>query len=181
MTRRPAPADIEIIATGGNFEKRTASDGSLFYDLGNTSQLEHLLQSADAPNAVINTLFLKDSSSFTDLDRQNICTAVAMSPLPRVIVIHGTSTLAETARAIYQLSLEKTVIISGTSQSVELNLAQSFFNLGAAVSLVQALPPGVYGCMNGRIIHPMSLRKDPETGRFDTASGEHLRYTKSPQ
>ena len=41
------------------------------------------------------------------------------------------------------------------------------FNIGTAVGAVQALPPGVYIAMNGRIWNPARVRKNVEANRFE--------------
>ena len=179
--QRPNPADIDIISTGGHFEKRKSQDGALVYEPASNSFVEDMLAEVLGPAAAIKTAFLKDSSTFTDEDRRLICEQVEHCPMPRVVVLHGTSTLDETARFLFQMNLQKTIVLTGTTRRMDERPSEAFFNLGAAIGLVQAMPYGVYGVMNGRIIPPMSLRKDPVTGRYDTASGEHLSYTPTRQ
>jgi len=174
MSKRAQPPDIEIIATGGFFEKRKAQNGIAQYPNVNESCVNQSLSKALGPPVLVTTLFLKDSSSITDDDRQLISEKVILSPLPRIIIVHGTSTLDVTTRFLYQFGLKKTIVLTGTTSGFEDRPEEGFFNLGAAIGLVQALPHGVYGVMNGRIIPPMSLRKDEQSGRFDIASGEHL-------
>lgn len=177
MTKRPQPADIDVIATGGHIEQRRNHSGLESYFASETSRIETLLVEALGPNASVKTLFLKNSSNLTADDRDAIFEAVEFTPSSRVVIIHGTTTLDETARFLFSKQLEKTIVLTGTTREFQERPAEAFFNLGAAISLVQALPFGVYGALNGRIIPPMSLRKDPNTGRFDTASGEYLTYS----
>lgn len=177
MMKRPAPSDIDIIVTGGHFERRRNAAGAEFYETNGKSQTEALIMEALGPTPAVRTVFLKDSSSLTQEDRQTICEAAELTPSSRIVIVHGTSTLDETARFLFGMQLQKTIILTGTTAEFSKRPAEAFFNLGSAISLAQALPFGVYGAMNGRIIPPMSLRKDADTGRFDTASGEHLTYT----
>ena len=175
MRKKPDPADIEIIATGGNFEKRfEVADEAALYTDATGSQSEKMLAEALGPTAAIQTVFLKDSSKMSDEDRRTICEAARLSPLPRIVILHGTSTLDVTTRFLFQMNLKKTIVLTGTTANFEDRPSEAYFNLGTAIGLVQALPFGVYPVMNGRILRPMSLRKDSNTGRFDTASGEHL-------
>ncbi|NQY15279.1 MAG: asparaginase [Henriciella sp.] len=174
MFKRPQPPDIEIIATGGFFEKRNLKDGVAHYPNVNESYINKSLSKALGPPVLVTTLFLKDSSNITDDDRRLISEKVILSPLPRIIIVHGTSTLDVTTRFLFNFGLKKTIVLTGTTSGFDDRPEEGLFNLGAAIGLVQALPHGVYGVMNGRIIPPMSLRKDAQSGRFDTASGEHL-------
>lgn len=176
MTKRQEPADIDIIATGGNFENQRSNNGIPAGKGAAISQIEELIVQALGPAAAIRTLFLKNSSGLTQNDRSAISEAVEFAPSSRVVIVHGTSTMDETARFLCSKHLSKTIVLTGTTVGFLTRPAEAFFNLGAAISLVQALPFGVYAAMNGRIIPPMSLRKDSETGRFDIASGEYLVY-----
>jgi L-asparaginase len=45
--------------------------------------------------------------------------------------------------------------------------SDGLFNLGSALSFVQALPPGVYIAMNGRYFNWDRVRKNRETGTFE--------------
>ena len=179
MPPRPSPADIELIATGGHFEARTAESGPDRYLATQHSRAQELLSAALGPDVAIKTLPLKDSSSMTDEDRSTILEAVQKSPLPRIVIIHGTTTLDTTARYLHRLAHGKTIVLTGTTAILEQNPVEAHFNLGAAIGLVQALPTGVYGVMNGRIIPAMNLRKDERSGRFDIASGEYLLFYQS--
>jgi L-asparaginase len=45
--------------------------------------------------------------------------------------------------------------------------SDGLFNLGSAISYVQALPPGVYIAMNGTHFDWDNVRKNRETGVFE--------------
>lgn len=49
--------------------------------------------------------------------------------------------------------------------------SDGMFNLGSALSFVQVLPPGVYVAMNGRYLRWDQVRKNRETGVFETTGG----------
>jgi L-asparaginase len=46
--------------------------------------------------------------------------------------------------------------------------SDGLFNLGSAISFVQALPTGVYVAMNGRCFDWDDVRKDRAAGTFET-------------
>jgi len=48
--------------------------------------------------------------------------------------------------------------------------SDGLFNLGSALSLVQVLPPGIYIAMNGRHFEWDKVRKNRETGVFESIS-----------
>ena len=46
--------------------------------------------------------------------------------------------------------------------------SDGMFNLGSALSFVQVLPPGVYVAMNGKYFPWNKVRKNRQTGVFET-------------
>ena len=50
--------------------------------------------------------------------------------------------------------------------------SDGMFNLGSALSFVQVLPPGVYVAMNGRCFRWDEVRKNTQTGVFETTNDE---------
>jgi L-asparaginase len=61
----------------------------------------------------------------------------------------------------------KTIVLTGSMQPARLRVTDAEFNLGTAVAAVQALPPGVYIVMNGRIFNPDRCRKNVAGHRFE--------------
>ena len=60
-------------------------------------------------------------------------------------------------------------MLTGSQQPARFTNSNAIFNIGCAIAAVQILRPGVYIAMNGRIFEPDSVRKNPNTGRFEDA------------
>ena len=108
----------------------------------------------------------KDSLEMTDTDRQTIRNQVQNCRHNRILITHGTDTLADTARALKDIK-NKTVVLTGAMQPARLRSTDAIFNVGFAVSAVQTLPPGVYITMNGRVFEAGKVRKNRQAGRFE--------------
>jgi L-asparaginase len=87
----------------------------------------------------------------------------------RIVVTHGTDTMAETATVLGPglQGLSKTVVLTGAMVPYKFGSSDGMFNLGTAMAFVQTLPAGVYVAMNGRCFTWDSVRKDKATGFFE--------------
>jgi L-asparaginase len=115
----------------------------------------------------ITTPMMIDSLEMTDADRARIALLCAEAVESRIVVTHGTDTMVETAAAIAARVAGKTVVLTGAMIPYAFGSSDGLFNLGSALSLAQALPPGVYVAMNGRFFPWDRVRKNRETGVFE--------------
>ena len=63
--------------------------------------------------------------------------------------------------------MRKTIVLTGAMVPYAFGSSDGMFNLGSAISFVQALAPGVYVAMNGRAFGWDRVRKNRETGVFE--------------
>lgn len=158
---------IRILATGGTLDKEyNKLSGELVFT---RSHLAEILDQARVRVPVaIETVMLKDSLHMDAADREVILARCRAAPEERLIVTHGTDTLAETARLLGEKLTDKTVVLVGAMIPYAFGGSDAMFNLGCAVAAVQACPPGVWVTMNGRIFPFDDVRKDKAAGDFTT-------------
>ncbi len=159
---------IHILTTGGTIDK-TYYDATSVYEVGEP-QIAHILREANVTVPYeIETLFRKDSLELTDADRAEIAEHVRRVPGRRVVITHGTDTMVETARALQALQAVegKTVVLVGSLNPARFKESDAVFNVGFAMAAVQALPPGAYIAMNGRLFDPAHVRKNRAENRFE--------------
>jgi L-asparaginase len=90
-------------------------------------------------------------------------------PESRIVITHGTDTMAVTARCLDAAGLaDKTVVLTGAMVPYKFGSSDGLFNLGSALAFAQALPPGVYVAMNGRCFPAARVKKNKQTGIFET-------------
>jgi L-asparaginase len=93
----------------------------------------------------------------------------AASAEQAIVITHGTDTMVQTARALAAAAIRgKTIVLTGAMVPYAFGSSDGLFNLGSALSFVQVLPPGVYVAMNGRHFQWDAVRKNMETGCFET-------------
>jgi L-asparaginase len=157
---------IRIFVTGGTFDKEyNELTGQLFFK--DTHMSEILKLGRSRVEVTIRTLMMVDSLEMTDEDRQMIAQQCARANEGRIIITHGTDTMAETARTLAEKKLQKTIVLTGAMIPYKFGSSDGLFNLGSALAFVQALPHGVYVAMNGRFFHWDNVRKNRKTGEFE--------------
>ena len=157
---------IRILVTGGTFDKEyNENTGQLFFK--NTHIAEMLRLGRSQVEVTIRTIMMVDSLEMTDADRAVIVQNCRQSEENRIVVTHGTDTMTETAAAIARAVSGKTVVLTGAMIPYAFGSSDGLFNLGSALSFVQALPAGVYIAMNGKCFRWDRVRKNRERGEFE--------------
>ncbi len=156
---------IDIFTTGGTIDK-IYFDAKSDYEIGDPQIVELLRDANLSVDYRVIPLLRKDSLQLTDADRQLIRQAVAESPMPQVVITHGTDTMITTGKALQGLA-DKTVVLTGAMQPARFRFTDAIYNVASALTAVQILPPGVYIAMNGQIFDPDKARKNVKLNRFE--------------
>lgn len=157
---------IRLFVTGGTFDKEYDEVRGVlsFRDTHVPRMLDLGRCRLDVTTDV---LLLKDSLDLTDADRATIVNACARCPETAIVITHGTDTMVETARAIAAQVTGRTIVLTGAMIPFAFGSSDGLFNLGSALSFVQALPAGVYIAMNGRCFTHDNVRKNRDIGMFE--------------
>lgn len=161
-------ADIRIITTGGTFDKQyNPIEGQLTFV---ESQLPKILKdSRTTTNITLECPIAIDSLFMNDNEREEIVKSIFNSLEEKVIVIHGTDTMTETAELAKKMQQDNdnhTIVFTGAMVPYSLKDSDAVYNLGCAQIAVQLLPAGVYICMNGKVFHAGKVFKDKTAGVF---------------
>ena len=157
---------IRIFVTGGTFDKEyNEITGELYFK--DTHLQEMLRLGRSRLHVDIRTLMMIDSLEMTDADRHLIAEHCIKSEEEKIVITHGTDTMAETARLLATRISTKTIVITGAMIPYKFGSSDGLFNLGSALAFVQAMPKGVYVAMNGRIFNWDNVRKNKQTGEFE--------------
>jgi L-asparaginase len=158
---------LRIITTGGTFDKHyNPIAGSLGFETSHLSEITTRMRLVD-PIAT-QTLMLIDSLEMQDTHRAQILQACIQSPESKIVIIHGTDTMAETGRVLGAADLAKTIVLTGAMVPYELSGSDALFNLGFALGVASQTAPGVYIAMNARV-HPwQTVRKNRSLGLFES-------------
>lgn len=158
---------LRIIATGGTFDKHydPLSGKLIFAD----SVLPGALQRARiAQDCVFEPLMAIDSLDMQDHQRQQVLQSCRQSAEARIVIIHGTDTMRDTAAVLGAAALAKTIVLTGAMVPYLSHDSDAFFNLGFACAAAALAPYGVYIAMNGQLFNWDNVTKNRRQGRFET-------------
>ena|SRR5690554_2019173 len=157
---------IRILVTGGTFDKEyDMIHGKL--DFAKTHVPEMLKLGRCTLDIEVKTIMMIDSLDMTETDREVILQNCKSSPEDKIIITHGTDTMAETGKFLANADLDKTIILTGAMIPYKFGSSDGFFNLGSAIAFVQTLKKGVYVVMNGKYYDWNNVRKNTQSGYFE--------------
>jgi len=157
---------IRILVTGGTFDKEYDElTGQLFFK--DTHVAEMLERGRCRLEVSVRTVMMVDSLEMTDADRDLVLDNCRKAKEERIVITHGTDTMPETARVLGAAALPKTIVLTGAMIPWAFGSSDGLFNLGSALSFVQALPHGVYIAMNGRCFPWDDVKKNKKLGVFE--------------
>lgn len=157
---------LRIIATGGTFDNSyDPIKGSLGFD---QSHLNDLLAQARVADPIhCQVAMLIDSLDMDQGHRQQILTACQLAPEPKIVIVHGTDTMVQTAQVLGLAALNKTIVLSGAMVPSSVVRSDALFNLGYAIACAERLDIGVYVAMGARCFAWDNVRKNRELGVFE--------------
>ena len=158
---------IQIFITGGTFDKDyNYITGELYFK---DTHLHDMMERGRCSLPTdIKTLMMVDSLEITEAERGIIAYNCRHCPHENIVITHGTDTMTETGQYLAsQDIMDKTIVLTGAMIPYAFgSSSDGFFNLGAAIAFAQALPAGVYICMNGRYFDVHHVEKNRSTGYF---------------
>lgn len=157
---------VKILATGGTFDKEYMElTGELIFK--NTRVHEMLELARCRLDVKIRTLMMIDSLEMTEYHRNAILEKCKHSKEKKIVITHGTDTMAKTAQYLGERIHDRTIVLTGALIPYAFGSSDGLFNLGSALAFVQSLPPGVYIVMNGKCFNYDNVRKNKMTGVFE--------------
>jgi L-asparaginase len=165
MNESASTAALRIIVTGGTFDKHYDEiRGELTFK---DSHLPAILKQARVTAPIVLEINqLIDSLHMQEVNRQHILASCQAAPEARIVVVHGTDTMALTAALLGAAGLDKTIVLTGAMIPYAVMGSDSLFNLGFACAAAQILASGVYIAMNGLVFPWDRVRKDVAAGVF---------------
>lgn len=164
-----SPRAARIIVTGGTFDKQYDEiKGELTFKNSHLPMI--LAQSRVTIPIELEINQLIDSLQMQDEHRERVLVSCRDAPEECIVVIHGTDTMAETARVVGHAGLAKTIVFTGAMIPFSVQGSDALFNLGFALAAAEALPVNTYVAMNGRTFAWNQVRKNKADGVFEEVS-----------
>ncbi|MEN9314770.1 MAG: hypothetical protein RIS35_1163 [Pseudomonadota bacterium] len=157
---------LRLIATGGTFDKRYDPIAGMLC-FGDTHLTDIVRRARLAGPIAVESVMQIDSLEMTDAHRARVLAACLASPEERIVVVHGTDTMVETARVLGEAALPRCVVLTGAMIPCDLVDSDALFNLGFAAGCARALGHGVWIAMNGCVHRWDRVRKNRALGVFE--------------
>ncbi len=157
---------LRIIATGGTFDKHYFPlDGSLGF--GASVLPEALARARLTEPCEFQSLMAIDSLDMQDHHRQQILAACKSAPESRIVIVHGTDTMCDTAAVLASAALGKTIVLTGAMVPYAIAGSDAMFNLGSAITAASLSAPGVWIVMHAQVFAWNAVRKNRAAGIFE--------------
>ena len=111
---------IQIFTTGGTIDK-VYFDANSEFEVGHSLLPEVLSESNIHGGYRLRELMRKDSLEMNDEDRRQVLAAVSECDCDRIIITHGTDTMADTAAVLSSLK-DKTIVLTGAMQPARMRV-----------------------------------------------------------
>lgn len=158
---------IKIFVTGGTIDNLEYDSEEKEPKNAKSVIPEFLKKSRISFDYDVQVLMMKDSKFIDENDRKIILKECKKCKENKIIITHGTMTMAKTAKYLGKSKIKKTIVLTGSAVPAVKQKSDALFNLGFALAAVQLLPTGVYIVMNGRIFSWNNVKKNLETGHFE--------------
>jgi len=142
-----------ILNCGGTLNKRFNIKTDKMEIFSDNKALEKILVDKNF-NYKIEGICYKESLDITVSDKNLLVEKIENSKEKTIIIIHGLTTIRETANFLKTKKFDKKIIIlMGTKQPFEIDKIESSFNLGLIIGYTRTNPKtGIYICLNSEII-----------------------------
>ncbi|MBU1669188.1 asparaginase [bacterium] len=158
---------ILIINTGGTFNKvYNPLTGNLDINPKDNA-LKSIAKHWLTQFMVINIIG-KDSLDMTDEDRDEIYKTIKKYDYSKIIIVHGTDTMDQTAYYLDFKDLKKSIVLTGAMVPYSINPIEATANFASAYGYLCAVKKnGVYIAMNGVTGDYKKVIKNKEKGYFE--------------
>lgn len=152
---------IFFILTGGTIDSKTK--GRKRDILLERSAIPYYLQKQKFnKNLGFVEIVWKDSRDVTRADRNKILRTIEESDAQKIIITHGTFTMAKTGQFLKKnlARKDRVIILTGAMSPLLFKNSDAPSNLKFSLKMVKKLRPGVYICMHKRVLDPIEAVKD---------------------
>lgn len=160
-----AVLEIALFTTGGTIDGADSDRGSAPL----TSSAEQWLIEQPNVNVTVHHLLNKDSRQITPEDRTTIAGAIATCPLNRILLTHGTFTIAETGRALRTAlsNTKATILLVGSWIPFGDPGSDAPNQMQFALQVLGEGKPGIHIAMDGKLWDPaLTEKREVGPGRF---------------
>lgn len=160
--------NITIINTGGTFNKiYNPLNGKLeIYE--KNSAIRQILVSSKIKDIKLDGLIYKDSLDITNEDRDKLINYINNSKYNKILIVHGTDTMNDTALYLANKIKNKQIVLTGAMVPFSIDTVEATSNLMMGYGFLKnCTKNNVYISMHGFVKKYNKIRKNRELGIFE--------------
>lgn len=159
---------ITIINTGGTFNKKYNMLNGELEVLKDSSSLKDIIKWSNNIEFEIIETISKDSLDITNEDREKLVKKINSCKNEKIIIVHGTDTMNETASFIENRVKNKKIVLTGAMIPMSIDKLEATMNLSMAIGFLNAkIENAVYISLHGAVVSHKSISKNKNLGRFN--------------
>ena len=157
--------EILVLTCGGTFDKSKFTKEGKF--VPGETLATGMLDIAQVDDIKVQSVMKKDSLEMDNLDRQILLKAALDAKHKKIIVIHGTDTMVDSALHMQKGLKNKVVVFTGAMTPAIFKESDAGFNLGYAFGIINSLKNGIYIAMHGRYYLADQVLKNRDLMKFE--------------
>ena len=160
--------EVLVLNTGGTFNKIYDEISGELIVPKNNDAINSILNNAKISNIKVDGLIYKDSLNITNEDRKNLMLYIQKSRFNKIIIIHGTDTMNQTAIYLDKKIKEKKIVLTGAMKPFSIEPIEATSNLMSAFGFLHSCTKNnIYICMHSLIKKHTKIRKNKKLGIFE--------------
>ncbi len=160
--------NILIINTGGTFSKiYNPLNGNL--DISNkNSAIKKIIASSKINDVKVSGIIYKDSLDITNKDRDKLVQFINDSKYNKILIVHGTDTMSNTAFYLANKIKNKQIILTGSMIPFSINPIEATSNLILGYGFLKnCKKDNIYISMHGFVKKYNKIKKNKHLGIFE--------------
>ena len=159
--------DILIVNTGGTFNKRYNPLAGQLEVPSDSIALEQILQYFYNLSYELKNIIHKDSLDMLESDRKILVELIQNAPQQKILIVHGTDTMDETAKYLENHISDKCILLTGAMVPLSIDSVEANANFSMALGfMLNQVSNGVYIAMHGLIKNHNTIFKNRKIGVF---------------
>lgn len=159
---------ILILNTGGTFNKVYNPLAATLDVAQNNKIIKNIIELSKIKNIKIEGILFKDSLEITTKNRETLAKYIKNSEFKKIIIVHGTDTIDQTAKYLDQYIKDKTIILTAAMKPYSIEKVEATANLMIAYgNILQKTKKGIFISMHGMVKKYNKIKKNRTLGIFE--------------
>ena len=160
--------NLAVINTGGTFNKEYNEIKGILEVRQDNYFIETILKKSHITKLPLYGVLYKDSLEITLSDRMELLAFIEKIEYNKILLVHGTDTMDESAKFLAQNLKNKTIVITGAMKPYSIDPVEATANFMQGIGFLQNCDDKkVYIAMHGMVKEYTKIKKNKKKGIFE--------------